>query len=198
MSFVAGIVQLRSTRDMARNLRDASDLIREAKSKSARFITTPEVTNIFEPDKERLKAVAMTEAEDISVHGFSDLAKELGVHLHIGSLALRGSDGNLVNRTILFGPDGSKISHYDKIHLFDIDLPTGESHRESHTYTGGADAVVAHLGYAKFGLSICYDIRFPHLFHELAKGGAQVMLTPAAFTVPTGQAHWHVMQRARD
>ncbi len=197
MTFKAALVQMRSTRDMAQNLADASALVREAKSKGAVYVQTPEVTNIFEPDKERLKAVAMEEADDLSVKGFSALAAELGIHLHIGSLALKGADGKLVNRAILFGPDGRKIVHYDKIHLFDIDLPTGESHRESHTYTQGEHAVVAKLGFAKLGFAICYDMRFPRLFNALANGGADVIAVPAAFTVPTGKAHWHVLLRSR-
>jgi deaminated glutathione amidase len=197
MTFKAALVQMRSTRDMTRNLDDASALVREAKAKGAVYVQTPEVTNIFEPDKERLKAVAMAEADDVSVKGFSALAGELGIHLHIGSLALKGVDGKLVNRAILFGPDGKKIVHYDKIHLFDIDLPTGESHRESHTYTPGEHAVVAGLGFARLGFAICYDMRFPRLFNALANGGAEVIAVPAAFTVPTGKAHWHVLLRSR-
>jgi deaminated glutathione amidase len=197
MTFTAALVQLRSGRDMAHNLDDASSLIRDARAKGSVYVQTPEVTNIFEPDKERLKSVAMTEANDISVKGFAALALELGIHLHIGSLALKGDNGKLVNRSILFGPDGQKIVHYDKIHLFDIDLPTGESHRESHTYTPGSTAIVAELGFATLGFSICYDMRFPRLFNVLANGGANVIAVPAAFTVPTGQAHWHVLLRSR-
>lgn len=197
MTFKAGLVQMRSGRDMARNLADASALIRDAKGKGAVYVQTPEVSNIFEPDKERLKAVALVEAEDLSVAGFSALAQDLGIHLHIGSLALKGGDGKLVNRSILFGPDGKKIVHYDKIHLFDIDLPSGESHRESHTYSPGDSAIVADTGFAKLGFAICYDMRFPRLFNALANGGANVIAVPAAFTVPTGQAHWHVLLRSR-
>ncbi len=197
MTFKAALIQMRSGRDMARNLVDASDLIREAKSKGAVYVQTPEVSNIFEPDKERLKAIAVAETDDVSVKGFADLARELGIHLHIGSLALKGADGKLVNRGILFRPDGKKIAHYDKIHLFDIDLPSGESHRESHTYTPGDSAVVADIGFAKLGFSICYDMRFPRLYNALANGDANVIAVPAAFTVPTGQAHWHVLLRSR-
>jgi deaminated glutathione amidase len=197
MTFTAGIVQLRSTRDMAENLRDATVLIREAGARGASYVLTPEVTNVFEPDKERLKSIALPEADDTSVKGFAQLAKELSIHLHIGSLALKGDDGKLVNRAILFGPDGRKIVHYDKIHLFDIDLPSGESHRESHSYTAGNEAVVASLPDVKLGFSICYDMRFPGLFNALATAGAEVLAVPAAFTVPTGQAHWHALLRAR-
>jgi deaminated glutathione amidase len=197
MSFTAALVQMRSGSDMARNLADASDLIRQAAKSGAKLVITPEVTNIFEPDKERLKSIVKPEAEDSSVHGFSALAKELGIHLHIGSMALKGETGKLVNRAILFGPDGGKIAHYDKIHLFDIDLPTGESHRESATYEPGQHAVVANLPMCNLGITICYDVRFPKLFNALANAGANVITVPAAFTVPTGKAHWHILLRAR-
>jgi deaminated glutathione amidase len=197
MSFKAAIVQMRSTTDMARNLADATDLIREAASKSATYVQTPEVCNIFEPDKERLKAVTKLESDDPSVHGYSALAKELGIHLHAGSFALKGETAMLANRSLVFAPDGKIIARYDKIHLFDIDLPSGESHRESASYKPGENAVTVQLPDAKLGLAICYDMRFPFLFNALAKAGANVLTVPAAFTVPTGQAHWHVLLRAR-
>ena len=197
MSFKAGLVQLRSSTDVARNLKDASQLIKSAASQGAKFISTPEVTNVFEPDRDRLKAIARTEAEDMSVKGFSELAAKLGVYLHIGSMALKGDDDKLVNRTILFGPDGKTIARYDKIHLFDVDLPNGEVYRESASYSGGNEAVVVETPFAKLGLTICYDVRFPALHRALAMAGANVLLVPAAFTVPTGKAHWHVLLRAR-
>lgn len=197
MSFKAGLVQLRSSTDVARNLKDASALIRSAASQGATFISTPEMTNLFEPDRERLKAIARPEAEDISVRGFSELAAKLGIWLHIGSMALKGDDEKLVNRTILFGPDGKTIARYDKIHLFDVDLPNGEIYRESASITGGKEAVTVELPFAKLGLTICYDVRFPALYRALAVAGANVLLVPAAFTVPTGKAHWHVLLRAR-
>lgn len=188
---------MRSGPDMGRNLADATALIRSAAARGARYIQTPEVTNIFEPDKQRLKAVVKTEAEDPSVYGFSALAQELGIHLHIGSMALRVDAQKLANRSLLFGPDGKVLARYDKIHLFDIDLPGGESHRESATFAPGAVAVVAALPFCRLGLAICYDVRFPPLFNTLARAGAEVISVPAAFTVPTGQAHWHVLLRAR-
>lgn len=196
-SFTAGLVQLRSGRDMARNLAEATELIRHAHGASCRYVQTPEVTNIFEPDKERLKALVKTESEDACVQGFASLARELGIYLHIGSLALRVDDTKLANRSLLFGPDGSVVARYDKIHLFDIDLPSGESHRESATFAPGGHAVVAQLPMCRLGLTICYDVRFPRLFNALATAGADVLAVPAAFTVPTGQAHWHVLLRAR-
>lgn len=188
---------MRSGRDMARNLADATGLIREAAGRSATYVQTPEVSNLFEPDKERNKAICQTEATDLSVRAYSDLAKDLNIHLHAGSFALRGETGKLVNRSLLFGPDGKIVARYDKIHLFDIDLASGESYRESATFDPGQFAVTATLPFAKFGLAICYDVRFPLLFNALAKAGVNILTIPAAFTVPTGEAHWHVLQRAR-
>jgi deaminated glutathione amidase len=197
MSFKAGLIQLRSSRDIAANLMEASKLIRQAASQGATFISTPEMTNVFEPDRERLKAVVMTEAEDSSVYGFVDLAAKLKIWLHLGSMALKGADGKLVNRTLLLNPKGEIVARYDKIHLFDVDLPNGDKYRESETYTGGTEAVKVDVPFCSLGFSICYDVRQPALYHALAKAGANVMLVPAAFTVPTGKAHWHVLLRAR-
>ena len=197
MSFKAGLIQLRSSREMATNLMEASKLIRQAASQGATFISTPEMTNIFEPDRERLKAVMMTERDDSSVHGFVELAAKLKIWLHLGSLALKGDDGKLVNRTLLLNPKGEIVARYDKIHLFDVDLPNGDKYRESETFTAGVEAVTVETPFCKLGLSICYDVRHPALYHTLAKAGANVLVVPAAFTVPTGKAHWHVLLRAR-
>lgn len=197
MMFKAALVQMRSGRDVARNIADATAMVREAAAAGATYVQTPEVTNLFEPDKERLKAIVKTEAEDDTVKAFSALARDLGIHLHAGSLAVRADAQKLANRSLLFGPDGQIVARYDKVHLFDIDLPSGESHRESATFSPGEHAVVAKLPFAKLGLAICYDVRFPALFNALAKAGAEVISVPAAFTVPTGQAHWHVLLRAR-
>ena len=197
MSFKAGLIQLRSSREMATNLMEASKLIRQAASQGATFISTPEMTNIFEPDRERLKAVVMTERDDSSVHGFVELAAKLKIWLHLGSLALKGDDGKLVNRTLLLNPKGEIVARYDKIHLFDVDLPNGDKYRESETFTAGVEAVTVETPFCKLGLSICYDVRHPALYHTLAKAGANVLVVPAAFTVPTGKAHWHVLLRAR-
>ena len=196
MSKIA-LIQMRSSIDMQRNLKDATALVREAAAKAATYVQTPEVTNIFEPDKARLKAVAMPQAQDIFVVGFSLLARELGIYLHAGSLALNAGAEKLANRSLLFAPDGSLLASYDKIHLFDIDLPSGESYRESASYNPGQAAVTAKLPDFKLGFGICYDMRFPQLANTLATAGASVLTYPAAFTVPTGQAHWHVLLRAR-
>ena len=141
--------------------------------KGARYVLTPEVSNIFEPDKERLKAVAMRQDDDIFVKGFSSLAKELGIYLHAGSLALDAGGEKLANRAMLFGPDGALIVTYDKIHLFDIDLPNGDSYRESATYNPGEHAVTAQLPDFKLGFAICYDMRFPRLGQYARQCGLQ-------------------------
>lgn len=182
---------------MARNFEDASGMIREAHSRGARFVATPEMTNIIEPDRERLKAFAKLEAEDESVAGFAELARRLGLWLNIGSLALKGAAEKLVNRSLLFSPRGGIVARYDKIHLFDVDLPDGQSLRESHAYEAGCRMCVSKLPWAKVGMTICYDVRFPALYSKLARSGAEVVTVPSAFTVPTGRAHWHVLMRAR-
>ena len=193
----AALIQLRSGTDKARNLADASELIREAAGRGASFVSTPEMTNILEPDRPRLRSLAKPESEDASVAAFSVLALELGLWLNVGSLALRGPGEKLVNRSLLFTPGGAIAARYDKIHLFDVDLPTGESLRESHAYDGGTEAVLVETPLGSIGLTICYDMRFPHLYRALAKAGAKLFTVPSAFTVPTGQVHWHVLLRAR-
>ncbi len=197
MSFRAALVQMRSGTDGVRNLADVTNLIKEAVAAKAQFISTPEMTNIFEPDRERLKAIARSESEDQAVKTFGELAKAHKVWLHAGSFALKGATGKLVNRSLLFSPEGKIAARYDKIHLFDVDLPNGDKYRESATYAGGEDAVVVDTPLAKFGFSICYDMRFPLLYHALGKEGVGVIVVPAAFTKPTGEAHWHVLLRAR-
>ena len=189
MTVRAALVQMRSGRDMARNLADAGDLIRQAGDRGARFVTTPEMTNILEPDRPRLRSLARFEAEDSGVAAFAALAQSLGLWLNIGSLALMGEGGKLVNRSLLFSPQGGIAARYDKIHLFDVDLPTGESLRESLAYAGGSRTALAALPFGRLGMTICYDIRFPQLYRALAKSGADFFTVPSAFTVPTGEAH---------
>lgn len=197
MIFKAAAIQMRSGRDMARNLADASGMIREAVSKGAQYLTTPEICNIIEPDRARLKALARPEVEDASVAGYAGLAKTLGIWLNAGSLALKGPGEKLVNRSLLFAPDGTIAGRYDKLHLFDVDLPGAEPIRESNFYEPGAHAVLASLPWCRLGMTICYDMRFAALYRALAQAGAEVLNVPAAFTVPTGRAHWHVLLRAR-
>lgn len=197
MKFKAALIQMRSGREPARNFADASEMIRAAKAQGAQFVSTPEMTNILETDRPRLFSLARNESEDASVEGFAALARELGIWLNIGSLALKGPGEKLINRSLLFSPDGRVAARYDKIHLFDVDLPDGQRLRESAAYEGGGAACFAALPWGVLGLTICYDIRFPALYHSLAMAGAGVFTVPSAFTVPTGAAHWHVLLRAR-
>ncbi|MBL8789940.1 MAG: carbon-nitrogen hydrolase family protein [Rhizobiales bacterium] len=191
------LVQMRSSREPSRNVKEAEALVREAAATGASYVLTPEVSNIFEPDKERLRAIVRSEIDDPMVATFSGLAREFGIHLHAGSVAVKAPDGRIANRSLVFAPDGRIMARYDKIHLFDIDLPNGESYRESATYAPGEQAVMVQLPEARIGLCICYDVRFPRLANAYAAAGADILTYPAAFTVPTGEAHWHVLLRAR-
>jgi hypothetical protein len=188
---------MRSGRDMARNLADASEMIRAARAQGAQFVSTPEMTNILETDRPRLFSLARNESGDACVAGFAALARELGLWLNVGSLALKGSGEKLINRSLLLAPDGRVAARYDKIHLFDVDLPDGERIRESAAYEGGDTARLAALPWGWLGLTVCYDIRFPELYLSLARAGAGIFTIPSAFTVPTGEAHWHVLLKAR-
>lgn len=191
-----GLIQMCSGRDPQRNLMDVSAMIAEAAGAGAAFIATPEMTNVMDEDAARLLAKLRTEADDETVAAFSALASRFQIHLLAGSLALREGT-KLVNRSLLFAPDGRIAARYDKIHLFDVTLGGGETYRESDRFHGGARAVVADAGAAKLGLTICYDVRFPALHRALAVAGADVLMVPAAFTQITGAAHWHVLLRAR-
>ncbi|MYZ49532.1 carbon-nitrogen hydrolase family protein [Propylenella binzhouense] len=196
-TFRAACIQLRSSGDVAENIAIVEALAREAASRGADYVQTPEMTNIVQRDRRALEAAIRREAEDPSLAAFSALARELAVYVHIGSLALRTEDGRIANRAYLFGPDGRVRARYDKIHLFDVDLPNGESWRESAVYNAGGEAVVADLPWCRLGVAICYDIRFPQLFRAEAHAGATVLTAPAAFTRQTGEAHWNILQRAR-
>jgi predicted amidohydrolase len=196
-SFRVGLVQMCSGRDVERNVNDATDLIRRAKHEGADYIQTPEMTTIMELDRARLLAAARPEPANPVISHFQSLARELGVFLHIGSMAILVSDGRLANRSFLFAPAGDIAARYDKIHMFDVDLGGGESYRESANYEPGRRAVLADLPWGKLGPTICYDLRFPHLYRALARAGARFLAIPSAFTRPTGMAHWHTLLRAR-
>jgi predicted amidohydrolase len=196
-AFKVAAVQMRSGVDVVRNVASATALVREAAAAGAAYVLTPEMTTILDRDRERLLASIAPEESDPSLAGFRALARELGIHLHIGSMAIRLPSDGVANRSFLIGPDGEIVATYDKIHMFDVDLAGGESYRESRLYRPGSAAVVADLPAARLGLSVCYDIRFPHLYRALAKAGASVIAVPAAFTKTTGEAHWHVLLRAR-
>jgi predicted amidohydrolase len=195
--FRAACVQLRSSEDIAANIQDASQLIRQAAKGGAQFIATPENTALMAADGGAKLAKSFDEAQDPALPAFTALAKELGVWLLIGSLAIKVSDTKTANRSFLIGPDGAVKTRYNKIHLFDVDLDGGESYRESASVSGGDSAVLASTPWGGIGLSICYDVRFPRLYRNLAKAGAFAFTVPSAFTVPTGEAHWHVLLRAR-
>jgi predicted amidohydrolase len=194
------LVQLRSPDNQAEALAHCAPLIREAAAGGAKLILTPEGTNILERSREKRLARVVAHDQDPCVAGLRDLAAELGVWLLIGSAIVRGEaagDDRAANRSLLVGPDGTIHASYDKLHVFDVDLPTGERHRESESIRPGEKAVVAETPFGKLGLTVCYDVRFPQLFRALALAGAEMISVPAAFTVPTGQAHWELMLRAR-
>lgn len=198
MAFKASLVQLRSGLSPERNLATTIDLIRLAASEGATYVQTPENTNIMAEDREALMRAVALEAADPTLAALSMLARDLRVTLHIGSLAIKlPRESRVANRAFVIAPDGSIAARYDKIHMFDVDLPNGEVYRESEKARPGRKAVVVGLPFATVGLNICYDLRFPHLARALAKAGASVLTYPAAFTKPTGEAHWHVLQRAR-
>ncbi|HVV64928.1 MAG TPA: carbon-nitrogen hydrolase family protein [Rhizomicrobium sp.] len=190
-------VQMRSSDDVARNIRDASALVREAKAKGAEFIATPENTTLMAPDGGAKLDRSFPEDRDPALPAFMALARELGVWLLIGSLAIKISDAKTANRSFLIEPGGQIAASYDKIHLFDTDPGSGESYRESKTVEAGQLAKVADTPWGKIGLTICYDLRFPALYRQLAKAGAFLLTVPSAFTETTGKAHWSVLLRAR-
>ncbi|MBW8907814.1 MAG: carbon-nitrogen hydrolase family protein [Mesorhizobium sp.] len=193
--FKAAAVQMRSGTSPERNAADMELLVRQAAGQGATYVQTPEMTGALIRDKQA--AVFATEDKDVVVATARRLAKELGIHLHIGSTAILRADGKLANRAFLFAPDGSVVAGYDKIHMFDVDLDNGESWRESASYEPGTEAVVADILGARLGFAVCYDLRFPQLFRAEAMAGANVLTVPAAFTRQTGEAHWHVLLRAR-
>ena len=196
-TFKAACIQLRSSDSVAENIRDTAALVREAAALGAAFVATPENTTLMAPDGEAKLARSFDEAHDPALPVFSELAKELKIWLLIGSLAIKLSDSKTANRSFLFAPDGSIAARYSKIHLFDVTLASGESYRESSTVDGGGEAVLAQTALGKIGLTVCYDVRFPLLYRQLAQKGAFLFTVPSAFTVPTGEAHWHVLLRAR-
>ncbi|HEY6578534.1 MAG TPA: carbon-nitrogen hydrolase family protein, partial [Rhizomicrobium sp.] len=190
-------MQLRSSDDVRENIRAASALIREAKTAGAEFVATPENTTLMAPDGGAKLELSYSEDCDPALPAFRALAEELRIWLLIGSLAIKVSDAKTANRSFLIDPRGAIAARYDKIHLFDVDLPSGERYRESKTVEGGTAAVTADLPWGRVGLSICYDLRFPQIYRDLAKRGAIALAVPSAFTETTGRAHWHVLLRAR-
>lgn len=196
-NFRAACVQLRSSDDAGENIRTASAFIREAKAAGAGFVATPENTTLMAPDGGAKLELSSPEDRDPALPAFRALAEELGIWLLIGSLAIKVGETKTANRSFLIDPQGAIAARYDKIHLFDVDLPSGEHYRESKTVAGGGAIASADLPWGRIGLSICYDLRFPQLYRSLAKRGAFGFTVPSAFTETTGKAHWHVLLRAR-
>lgn len=195
--FQVACLQMRSGTKVEPNLIDAGDMIREACARGADLVITPENTSTISLLKSDLAGRARREEGHPGVALFSGLAAELGIWLLIGSMGIEIAPGKFANRSFLFGPDGTKVAHYDKIHMFDVAVSETETWRESDTYEAGTRAVVAELPWGKLGMSVCYDLRFPGLYRTMAKNGAAFLAVPSAFTQPTGAAHWHVLLRAR-
>lgn len=197
------VIQMRSGLDPSANVDAAEAMIREAAGQGAAVVATPEMTTLVCAKPRRMFETlpdALPGGEPPEAARFEALARELGIHLLIGSMAValdrRPGHRRAANRSLLFGPEG-RVASYDKVHLFDVELDTGEAWKESSVYRAGEEAVVARAGEATLGLTICYDLRFGALYRRLAQAGADVLCVPAAFTVPTGRAHWEVLLRAR-
>src|SRR6478609_7542880 len=196
-TFRIGLVQMRAGRTPSANLEAVTKLIGEAKNGGADYVQTPEMTNIMEVSREKLFATIVPEENDASLATFRELARKLSIHLHIGSLAVKATVDKAANRAFLIDPRGEIVARYDKIHMFDVDLANGESYRESRSYRPGELAVLHDLPWGRLGLTVCYDLRFPALYRALAEAGASFLAIPSAFTQQTGEAHWHVLMRAR-
>jgi deaminated glutathione amidase len=191
------MIQMRSGLNPAANIDDAARMISEAKSAGAEYVLTPEMTNILAAKREQLFAAVVDEEADPSLAAMRELARKLGIYVHLGSLAIKLSHEKAANRSFLIDPKGDIAARYDKIHMFDVDLADGESYRESRNYRPGELAVLADLPWGRLGLTVCYDLRFPALYRALAEAGATMLAIPSAFTKQTGEAHWHVLMRAR-
>jgi predicted amidohydrolase len=197
-TFRVGLIQNRAERDMAPSIAALEPMIRAAAKDGAHVIQLPEIATMLEPDNAAVLAKTRPEAQDPGLAKFRALASELKRWILVGSLLIRepGRD-KVVNRSFVLDPDGNIVARYDKIHLFDVEIKDGQMYRESATVEPGTRAVIAQLPWGRLGLSICYDLRFPQLYRALAQGGAEMLGIPAAFTHKTGEAHWHVLVRAR-
>lgn len=194
------LIQTRTPATAEAGLAHVEPLIRQAAADGAKLILTPEGTNLLEQRRDRRAAAITDEAQDPCVLGLRRLAAELDIWLLIGSAIVRSGhpgDDRAANRALMIDPTGAITTRYDKLHVFDVDLPNGETYRESATIRPGDAAAVADTPWGRLGLTVCYDVRFPHLFRQLAKANAAMIAVPAAFTVPTGEAHWETLLRAR-
>lgn len=196
-TFKAAMIQMRSGLSPAANLDEGVRLIGEAKAAGADYVQTPEMTNLLAANREQLFSAIAEEDADTSLAAYRELARKLGIFIHVGSLAIKVTPDKAANRGFLITPQGDIAARYDKIHMFDVDLGNGESYRESRNYRPGEQAVIGTLPWGTLGLTVCYDLRFPALFRALAEAGSTMLAIPSAFTRPTGEAHWHVLMRAR-
>jgi predicted amidohydrolase len=197
VTFKAAMIQMRSGMTPAGNLDAATKLIGQAKAAGADYVLTPEVTNIMVVKREQLFSQIVEEDADLTLAALRELARTLGLHIHIGSIAMKVAADKAANRSLLIDPHGEIVARYDKIHMFDVDLANGETYRESRNYRPGERAVLGELPWGRLGLTVCYDLRFPALYRALAENGATMLSIPSAFTQQTGEAHWHVLNRAR-
>jgi deaminated glutathione amidase len=196
-AFRVGLVQMRSGLDPQANLASVLTAVDEAKRAGADYVLTPEMTNILALRREQLFASIVADEQDPTLATLREVARKLAIYIHIGSLAIKASSEKAVNRSFLIDRKGDVAARYDKIHMFDVDLAGGESYRESNNYRSGELAVVADLPWGRLGMTVCYDLRFPALYRALAEAGASFLAIPSAFTKQTGEAHWHVLLRAR-
>jgi deaminated glutathione amidase len=196
-TFKVALIQMRSGLDPETNLKAVLAGVDEAKRGGADYVLTPEMTNVLENNRERLFTKIVGEEQDATLATLREVARKLSIYIHIGSLAVRASPEKAANRAFLIDRKGDIAARYDKIHMFDVDLANGESYRESNSYRPGELGVVADLPWGRLGLSVCYDLRFPALYRALAEAGASFLAIPSAFTKQTGEAHWHVLMRAR-
>lgn len=195
--FNIACIQTNSGREIGPNVEAASVYVRQARDGGADLIALPENVSMVEPEGARLRARAESENRHQALAAFRDLARETGAWILIGSLAVKLEEGRIANRSYLVDADGAVAARYDKIHMFDVDLENGESYRESATFRPGAEAVAAATPWGLLGMTVCYDLRFSHLYRSLAHAGAVMTAVPSAFTEVTGRAHWHVLLRAR-
>ncbi|NVJ97269.1 MAG: carbon-nitrogen hydrolase family protein [Alphaproteobacteria bacterium] len=193
----AALIQLNTGNEITAAVDVAEGYVRQAAADGAMFVSTPETTHLMEMNRQQVLAKTYFQEEDPGLGRFRALAAELGIWLHLGSLITKVAESRLANRSFLISPSGDIVAQYDKMHLFDVDLGGGEAYRESALYDAGDQAMVVKTPIGSFGFSICYDLRFPYLYRALAQAGADILLIPAAFTRPTGQAHWHTLLRAR-
>ena len=196
-TFKVALIAMRSGRDPRGNLDAVLAAVDEAKRAGADYVQTPEMTNVMEVKRDRLFASIFSDESDPTLATLREVARKLGIIIHIGSLAIKASPEKAVNRSFLIDRGGEIVARYDKIHMFDVDLAGGESYRESNTYRPGELAVISDLPWGRLGLTVCYDLRFPALYRALAEAGASFLAIPSAFTRQTGEAHWHVLIRAR-